>query len=281
MEKLVDIRPSPLAGRWYPANPRELADSVDGYIQAANLPEIKGNILALVSPHAGHIYSGPVAGYAFKSVQGLQPDLVIILSPYHQFHQDSILTSGHQAYQTPLGEVPVDEISQEDLSRALYDARGIKLSKVRNDGEHAVEILLPFLQRSLAGNFSLLPLMLRNQDPKLMKTLGTYLADLSKQRNVLIVASSDLSHFHPAEKANQLDQTIIECIQTLDPEALYQAEITGSGSACGLGALAAVIWAAESTNNPQAQILKYAHSGDITGDISSVVGYTSAVLTSE
>ena len=281
MREFTDIRPSPLAGRWYPANPRELAQSVDEYIQGASLPAISGEILALVSPHAGHIYSGSVAGYAFKSIQGQQPDLVIILSPYHQFHQESILTSGHQAYQTPLGEIPVDQESQEDLSQVLLDTAGVQLTKVRNDGEHAVEILLPFLQRSLTNDFSLLPLMLRHQDPKLMKALGICLADLIQNRNALLIASSDLSHFHPADKANQLDQTIIQGIQTMDPEALYQAEISGEGSACGLGALSAVIWAVQSVGKAQAQILNYAHSGDITGDRSSVVGYTSAVLTSE
>ncbi len=281
MREFTDIRPSPLAGRWYPANPSELAKSVDGYIEDAALTGISGKILALVSPHAGHIYSGPVAGYAFKTIRGQQPDLVVILSPYHQFHQESILTSGHQAYQTPLGEIPVDQESQADLSQAMHAAAGVQLTKVRNDGEHSVEILLPFLQRSLLNDFSLLPLMLRHQDPELMRALGKCLADLIQKRNALLIASTDLSHFHPADKANQLDQTIIQGIQTMDPEALYQAEITGDGSACGLGAIAAVIWAVQSVGNAQAQILNYAHSGDITGDRSSVVGYTSAVLTSE
>ena len=104
----TDIRPSPLAGRWYPAHPKKLAESVDGFIQEAQVPEIQGEILALITPHAGHIYSGPVAGYAFKCITGMKPELVVILSPYHQHHPGAILTSGHQAYQTPLGEVPIE-----------------------------------------------------------------------------------------------------------------------------------------------------------------------------
>jgi len=281
MNTITDIRPSPLAGRWYPAQPKKLAESVDGFIQEAQIPKIKGKILALVSPHAGHIYSGPVAGYAFNAVAGLDPDLIVILSPYHQFHPGAILTSGHQAYQTPLGEVPLDRESMDFVNRSLQEKTGVGLSEVRNDSEHAVEIILPFLQRALQNEFTLLPLMLCQQEPSLMRSLGEILAELILSRDALLVASTDLSHFETAEKANQLDQTIIDGIQSLDPDYLYQAQKENTGSACGLGALAAVIWAVKSGGEAAAHILNYAHSGNITGDNTSVVGYTSAVLTRE
>lgn len=281
MNKIPDIRPSPLAGRWYPAQSKKLAESIDGYIQAAQIPEIKGEILALVSPHAGHLYSGPVAGYAFKSITGLQPELVVILSPYHQYHSGAILTSGHQAYQTPLGEVPVDRESLEFVNRSLQEKTGVELSEIRDDSEHSVEILLPFFQRALQGEFTLLPLMLRHQEPDLMQSLAKILAELMLSKKVLLAASTDLSHFQMAGKANELDQTIIQGIQALDPESLYQAQKENTGSACGLGALAAVIWAVKSGGEAAAHILNYAHSGNITGDNTSVVGYTSAVLTRE
>ena len=279
MNKITDIRPSPLAGRWYPAHPKKLAESVDSYIQAAQIPEIKGEILALISPHAGHQYSGPVAGYAFKTIAGLHPELVVILSPFHQYHPGAILTSGHQAYQTPLGEIPIDRKSIEFVSRSFQEKIGVELSEVQNDNEHAVEIILPFLQRALKGEFAILPLMLRQQDPDLMQSLGEVLAELMLSRKGLLVASTDLSHFQTARKANQLDQTIIQGIQSMDPENLYQAQQENKGSACGLGALAAVIWAVKTNESATAHILNYAHSGDITGDNTSVVGYTSAVLT--
>jgi len=281
MNQITDIRPSPLAGRWYPANPKKLAQSVDDYIQAARIPEIKGEILALVSPHAGHIYSGPVAGYAFNAISGLELDLIVILSPYHQYHPGAILTSGHQAYQTPLGEVPIDRESIDFVNRSLQEKTGLELSQIRNDSEHAVEIILPFLQRALQSEFTILPLMLSQQEPGLMGSVGEILAELILSRKTLLVASTDLSHFQTAEKANQLDQTIIKGIQSLDPESLYQAQKEDSGSACGLGALAAVIWAVRSGGRAAAHILNYAHSGNITGDNTSVVGYTSAVLTRE
>ena len=219
--KPTDIRPSPLAGRWYPANPKKLAESVDSYIQAAQLPEIKGEILALVSPHAGHLYSGPVAGYAFKAIMDLHPELIVILSPCHQYHPAAILTSGHQAYQTPLGDIAVDQEALEFVSQSLHKTTGVELTKVRNDNEHAIEIILPFLQRSIQRGFTFLPLMLRRQDPVLMKSLSDVLAELISSRKTLLVASTDLSHFHTAGEANQMDQTIIKGIQMLDPESLY------------------------------------------------------------
>ena len=279
MNQITDIRPSPLAGRWYPAHPKKLAESVDDYIRAAKIPEIRGEILALVSPHAGHLYSGPVAGYAFKSIATLHPELVVVLSPFHQDHQGAILTSGHQAYQTPLGEIPVDRDSIEFVNQLLLEKSGVKLSKIQNDTEHAIEIILPFLQRALKSEFSILPLMLRKQDPGLMQILGEVLAELMESRKILLVASTDLSHFQTAGKANQQDQTIIQGIQSMEPENLYQAQQENKGSACGLGALAAVIWAVKTGGSVTAQILNYAHSGNITGDNISVVGYTSAVLT--
>lgn len=278
-KNLMDIRPSPLAGRWYPANPKKLAESVDSYIQNASTPEIKGKVIALVSPHAGHIYSGPVAGYAFRALQGCQPELVTILSPFHHFHSGAILTTGHDAYQTPLGTVPVDREAITSLNAQLEESTGVGLTEVRHDGEHAVEILLPFFQRVLPEGFRLLPLMIREQDPSLMQSLGAILAGQVSSRKALLAASTDLSHFHPAGEARQLDQTIIHHLQNLDVEGLYQAQRSGAGSACGLGALAAVIWAATADEGVSAHILNYANSGDVTGDKSSVVGYASAVLT--
>ncbi len=172
----------------------------------------------------------------------------------------------------------MDLDSLEAVDQALQEKTGVQLKRIKNDSEHAVEILLPFFQRALTGEFRLLPLMIRQQDPAVMQTLGTILADLIKGKKAILTASTDLSHFHPADKARELDQTIINHIKTLNPDGLFQAQDQGSGSACGLGALAAVIWAAKDEPPVTAHQLRYAHSGDITGDHSSVVGYTAAVI---
>lgn len=277
----TDIRPSPLAGQWYPADPEVLADSIDGYLSQADLPEIPGEILAIVTPHAGHRYSGPIAGYAFAALQGLKPELVVITSPMHQPYFEPILTTKHDAYQTPLGDVPVDHEALAFVKQVLQKKIGVDISSVRNDTEHSVEIELPFLQRAIPTEFTLLPLMIRDHDQGLMRALGEALGDLLASRDGLQVASTDLSHFYSAEKARQLDQTIIDAILDLDPEAIYEAERKKEGFACGKGGLAAVIWAAKQLGANQAHHLKYGHSGDVTGDNARVVGYEAAVLTKE
>jgi AmmeMemoRadiSam system protein B len=236
-------------------------------------------VIALISPHAGHMFSGPVAGYAFAAIKDLQPEQVVILSPYHAYHSGAILTSGHQAYQTPLGLVPIASDSINWIEDVLKERTGIELIRVRNDEEHAVEILLPFLQQVIETEFKLVPLMIRDQDPDLMKALGLILSSLTGQGKVLLVASTDLSHFFPAEKAQELDQTIIDQISTLDPEGLYRVQNDGQGSACGLGAMAALLWAVQDLGPVKHWHLNYAHSGQITGDNNRVVGYTSEVIT--
>lgn len=245
MNHSTDVRPSALAGRWYPADPDRLANTVDDYLARASLPEISGEILGVISPHAGHQYSGPVAGYAFATLHSLRPDLVVIASPFHQAHSDGILTSGHDGYQTPLGSVPVDQQAVREVEQALEEKTGLGLTRIKRDNEHAVEIEIPFLQRVLSGEFSLLPLMIHQQDPEIMRTLGTILSKLLGDRKGLLVASTDLSHFYPAQEAEKLDQRIIAEIVNLNPRGLYQAEEEGKGYACGKDALAAVLWAAK------------------------------------
>jgi hypothetical protein len=175
----------------------------------------------------------------------------------------------------------VDHDLVETVAKALLDRTGIKLSRVTNDEEHAVEIQLPFFQRALAEEFRLLPLMIRQQGSDVMQVLGDILAEILVERNVILTASTDLSHKKSAEKARGLDQTIIDHIISLDPVGLYQAQRSFTGEACGLDALAALLWAAKSRGSVTAHHLHYAHSGDITGDNTSVVGYTAAVLTRE
>ena len=109
MAAIAPVRPSPIAGRWYEGSPKALARMVDQYLDQAELPELPGEVVAVIAPHAGHIYSGPVAGYAFATVRGSRPDLVAVLSPMHQPYYEPLLTTAHSAYATPLGEIPVDE----------------------------------------------------------------------------------------------------------------------------------------------------------------------------
>jgi AmmeMemoRadiSam system protein B len=275
----MDTRPSPIAGRWYPGDSEQLATSVDGYVEAASLPEINGEVIAVVAPHAGHVYSGPVAGYAFSAVQGMQPELVAVVSPMHQPYSQPLLTSAHQAYQTPLGSIMIDQQSSSRLDQFLKNELGFGLTPVRNDAEHSLEIELPFLQRVLTHKFGLLPVMVRDQSAQVGEALGKGLADVLKDRSALIVASTDLSHFYNQDQALELDREMLRQVEAFDPLGVLQAEEEGKGYACGRNALAAVLWAARELGANTVQILKHATSGDVTGDYTGVVGYAAAVVT--
>jgi len=279
MNVMTDIRPSPIAGRWYPGNARKLGAEVDGYLDAAKLPEITGEVIALVAPHAGFRYSGAVAGHAFAALRNIpNPDLVVVVSPMHSSYREPLLTSAHTAYSTPLGEIPIDAAALQTLHGYLEKLLGYGLTAIRFDDEHSLEIELPFLQRALAGRFSLLPVMVRDQNIQTMRALGSALTQTLDGRSALLVASTDLSHFYPQEKAKMFDTEILHQIEALNPAAVIQAEENGKGFACGRGAVASVLWAAQGLGADSAIITKYATSGDASGDYSRVVGYGAAVI---
>jgi AmmeMemoRadiSam system protein B len=280
--RVADVRPSPIAGQWYPAEPRRLAASVDRYMDEAHLPELKGQVVAVVAPHAGHLYSGPVAGYAFSALRGLAPDVVVVVSPMHYPYIEPLLTSAHSAYSTPLGNIPVDQEALKTLDGYLMDELGFMLARVSHDMEHSLEIELPFLQRALSKPFRLVPVMVRNQSATVAHSLGKALARLFsglQGETGLLVASTDLSHFYTETQAKRLDGEMLRQVEAFDPAGVIRVEEEGKGFACGRGALAAVLWAARELGAVNAQVLHHATSGDVTGDYDRVVGYGAAVVT--
>ena len=278
MATITPVRPSPLAGKWYEGNPKSLARAVDQYLDQAELPELPGDVVGVIAPHAGHFYSGPVAGYAFAAVRGEAPDLVAVLSPMHQAYSEPLLTTAHSAYSTPLGQIPVDEESVTALDSRFKEILGYGLTRVAYDQEHSLEIELPFLQRALAGDFKLLPVMVRSQSAKISRQLGVVLAETLRGRNALLVASTDLSHFYTQKEAVSFDTEMLRRIESFSPEDVFCAEEENKGFACGLGALTAVLWAARELGADTVKVLRHATSGDVTGDYSSVVGYGAAVV---
>lgn len=270
----LDLRPSPIAGQWYEGNPKSLARSVDDYLALAKLPDLNGDVIAIIVPHAGHRYSGAVAAHAFAALRNLTPDLVVILSPYHNFSPYPLITTKHQAYSTPLGNIEVDQEALAELQTNL----DIPITPIANDKEHSLEIELPFLQRALKNELKLLPIMIRAQEPGTAQKLGHALAQTLKNKNALIVASTDLSHFYDQRTAKILDSEMLKRFESFDPASIFEAEYTSKGFACGHAAVASMLWAARELGANKVQILKYATSGDVTGDHSSVVGYGAGVV---
>lgn len=278
MASISPVRPSPIAGTWYEGNPGSLARAVDGYMDHANLPELPGEVVAVIAPHAGHIYSGPVAGYAFSAIRGRNPKRVAVVSPMHQPYYEPLLTTAHEAYSTPLGRLLVDRESLERLDSELNTTLGYGISPVPHDREHSLEIELPFLQRALTSEFLLIPVMIRDQTRKTAEMLGRALAGVLKDRDALLVASTDLSHFYDQRIATELDSEMLHCFESFDPVSIFRTEASGRGQACGHAAVAAVLWASRDLGADTVKVLHYATSGDVTGDTTSVVGYGAAAV---
>jgi hypothetical protein len=196
----------------------------------------------------------------------------------HQARPEPLLTTAHLAYATPLGSIPVDAEAVARLDAALRLELGYGLTSVANDTEHSLEIELPFLQRALSPGWQLLPVMVRSMEPTVSEKLGKALAAVLRGRKCVIVGSTDLSHFYDQETALRLDRAMLREIESFSPEGAFEVERLGRGFACGLGALTAVLWAARSLGADTVRILRHATSGDVTGDLNSVVGYGAAAI---
>lgn len=278
MTPVSELRPSPIAGRWYSDNIDQLSQKVDKYINDAEVPQLNGEVIALIAPHAGHRYSGRTAGHAYRAIRGLKRELVAVVAPFHAYHPSLLITSAHQAYTTPLGPVWIDRDAVAELNQHLKSRSGLKLASVVYDEEHALEIQLPFLQRSMVGDFRLLPVMARGQSIEMANSLGTALARVLRPRSSLMVASTDLSHFYPEPVADKLDTEMLHQIASFSPEGVLEADCSGSGLACGAVSVAAVLVAARELGANAVEVLDYSTSAAETGDRESVVGYGAAVI---
>ncbi|HLO32579.1 MAG TPA: AmmeMemoRadiSam system protein B [Anaerolineales bacterium] len=275
---MINVRPSPIAGTWYEGDPQILARTVDGYLDDAQLPELEGEVIAVIAPHAGHRFSGAVAGYAFAALRGRTPDLVAVIAPMHHPYLEPLITTAHEAYSTPLGKVPVDKEAVGELDVTLKSEVGFGLTSVQRDPEHSLEIELPFLQRALSSQWKLLPVMVRARDPRVSRRFGKALAQVLRDKNFLMVASTDLSHFYTQQVALTYDRAMLGEIESFNPDGTFDLERSGKGFACGLGALTAVMWAARELGADKVKVLRHATSGNVTGDYSSVVGYGAAAI---
>jgi len=266
------------AGSFYPGDPVELSEQVK-HLLADNRTKIDSEIVGLVAPHAGYMYSGGCAAAAFSALKGKRYDTVVVIAPSHQafFHNVAVFRGG--AYQTPLGVV------YTDLELARKIANTHPKIVFANEGhfgggrpEHSLEVQLPFLQMTL-GDFKLVPLVMGSQEHDIIVALGEVLGAMLENRRALIVASTDLSHYHDADTAARLDQGISSAVEKFDWRLLYDKVASGQSEACGAGPVMSCIYAAKRLGAKQAQIIKYAHSGEVSGDNREVVGYLSAAFT--
>ncbi|MGD0858754.1 MAG: AmmeMemoRadiSam system protein B [Terracidiphilus sp.] len=279
----VKVREAGVAGGFYPADPKELAAMIDEMLAHASPPTIKEPILAVVAPHAGYQYSGPVAAYTYASLKGRKFSRVVVIAPSHYEAFDFTSVYEGDAYQTPLGTVQVDKVFARQLAKMSSTMR---LSSQGHDAtsagaEHAIEVQLPWLQRVL-GNFELVPVVMGDQSYESSRALGVALEKLiksdSKGSETLVLASSDLSHYHPYDEAVTIDHKTLNALVAWDYFSMSRNFQSRIWEACGGAPIVAAMIYAERMGANRAMVLKYANSGDVTGDRSRVVGYSADVF---
>jgi len=267
------VRRPAVAGMFYPGDAGVLRRDVDALLGAAPKHRAGRPILAVIAPHAGYMYSGGTAARAFARLRGALYETVVVVSPSHREFFDGVSVYSGEAYATPLGEIPIDSVLRDELVRTCGH---VSASPEGHRSEHAVEVQLPFLQRVL-GPFRLLPVVIGNQRRSICMELGERLGALLTGRPALLVASTDLSHYHPAREATMLDDVFIRVLERGDEEAMMRALEEGSTEACGGGPVVTVLHAARAMGRAAVEVVARSTSGDITGDNQSVVGYVSAV----
>ncbi len=272
------VRPPAVAGLFYPSDKLELEQTVRTLLKRARADikiAVPKRLFGIISPHAGYPFSGYTAAHGYSLLTAGDFESVIIVSPSHREYFDGISVFPGKAYSTPLGEVEVD---QELRDSFLETAGDIAIeSRAGHKAEHALEVQLPFLQLTLE-NFKVLPIVMGDQKPTYCKALGKVLADLSKRKSVLLVASSDLSHYYDYETANEIDKVCIDDISRFDPDYFVEDIENRKCEACGGGPIVSCLYAGRELGCQQINILYHCNSGDTTGDKAGVVGYLSAVI---
>lgn len=271
----ADVKNADLAGSWYPASGTQLRSELQGYLDKAKPEKIDGHVFALISPHAGYRFSGPVAAYGFKSLQGRDIKTVIILGFSHRKFFSGISVYDRGSWRTPLGDVGVDE---QLAKRIIAQNPRIRFEPGLFEDENSVEMEVPFVQL-VFKDAGIVPIAFGTQNYSDAGILADALAAVLKDRqDVLVVASTDLSHYHPYNEANSIDNHMIGTLRKMNAKELYDETGLGLSELCGIMPVCAVLQAAEKLGFDGVKVLKYANSGDISGDRSKVVGYLSAVI---
>jgi hypothetical protein len=268
------VRAPTVAGMFYEKSPTELRKNIDELLNRVQLPKVEGTVRAIVSPHAGYVYSGFTAAHAFKLLEGRKYDCVIVIGPSHREYFDGISIYSGDVYETPLGKVP---INHEVRSELLQGEKNIVASVAGHRSEHSLEVQLPFLQCVLK-EFSVVPIIMGDQRRHLCEQLSAALTRVIVNKNVLLIASSDLSHFHAYDEAVLLDKRVIRAVEQFNPDEFIDELEDKSFEACGGGPIAVAMKTAQRVGANRAEVLHYCNSGDITGDNSGVVGYLAAAF---
>jgi len=277
----MQIRTPAVAGMFYPSEKNELKESIHQCFLHSfgpgKLPptEEKKKIYGVICPHAGYMYSGPIACHSFYSISSESPELFIIIGPNHWGIGCNVAAMKDCSWETPLGQVEVDSDAASELSKI---SNIVDLDFFSHTKEHSLEVQVPILQE-VYSKFKILPIILIDQEKNAAKEIGEAVETIAKQKNSMIIGSSDFTHYEPNEFAHDQDKALIEPILDLDVDQFYKVLYEKNVTACGYGAIASTMIACKKLGATKGELLKYATSGDVTGDTSSVVGYGSIIFT--
>ena len=274
-----EVRHATKDGMWYPGTSHGLTRTLDGYFANVEEPLLEGELLGLISPHAGYSYSGQTAAHAYHQLQGRQVDTVVLIGPSHFDWVGGHAASAEDAYETPLGQVPVDQGFIDELAGI------VNLPRIRGDREYSLELQLPFLQRQL-GSFDLVPILSQFDDPAVARALAAALALVSRRRadegkRMLLVASSDLHHIENYDEVVRRDRQVVAALAAYDLDRLTALFTARGCSVCGRMPILTVMHTARVLGASAAQILHHTNSGDVSGIRGRgqyTVGYVAAAL---
>ncbi|TLX68522.1 MAG: AmmeMemoRadiSam system protein B [Thaumarchaeota archaeon] len=277
----MQVRTPAVAGMFYPKEKEELKTVIhDCFLHPLGPRKIPPTlsdekIFGIICPHAGYMYSGPVATNSFYAISSQKPELVIITGPNHYGLGCNVAVMKEGIWKTPLGEVEVETECAIEINKISKD---IELDFFSHTRDHSLEVQIPMLQQIYSHKFKILPIILIQQDYNTAKKVGFAIAKIAKMRKTMIIGSSDFTHYEENNFAHKQDSVLIEPILNLDLDGFYRILQEKQVSACGYGAIASTMMACKELGAKEGRLLKYATSGDVTGDKSSVVGYASIVF---
>ena len=276
---MVKVRLPCQAGAFYEGTPELLREQIEtcfrhrlGPGKVPNAPKTgPRQIIGLICPHAGYMYSGPVAAHAYyEMAQDGKPDIVVILGPNHTGYGSALATMNEGFWRTPLGDVEVDG---ETANAIVRESRIVDVDESAHRLEHSIEVQLPFLQYVYGSAFKIVPICFLMQDLTSAKEVGQAVSRALAGKNAVVIASSDMTHYQPQQTAARKDKMALEAVEVMDEAKFYSIVESHNISACGYGPIAALIVATMGLGGKKARLLCYKTSGDVTGDYSSVVGY--------
>jgi hypothetical protein len=282
---MMKIRRPCQAGAFYEGTAeslkRQIEDCFLHELGPGKIPEVVKDgprkVVGLVCPHAGYMFSGPVAAHSYYqlALDG-KPDVVVVFGPNHSGYGSALAVMDEGVWRTPLGDVEVDG---ETANQIVRESRIVDVDDSAHRLEHSIEVQLPFLQYLYGSQFKIVPICFLMQDLPSARDVGKAVAKVLAEKNAVIIASSDMTHYEPQERAAKNDRLVLEAVEAMDEAKVYSVIESHRVSACGYGPIAALITAAKILGAKEAKLLCYKTSGDIIGDYSSVVGYAAVCFT--